>query len=294
MRRQGPGGVAFSVWNYVSLGVASLLCIYPLLFCLFASLSEPELIDRYRGILWRPIGLSLSSYRLVFMDRTILNGFLYSVVLLVVGTTINLLLTSFAAYPLSRKSLYWKRPLMLFILFTMYFSGGLIPTYIIVAHKLALRNTMWAIILPGAISSFYMIIMRTYFAGIPDSLEESASIDGASHFTILFRIILPTSLPIVAVMMIYYGVSHWNGWFNALIYLTNSRQWRPLQLILRDILILNDTSQQAVVQDTRAVDMAKRLVRYALIVVATIPIILIYPFLQRFFIGGIMIGSLKG
>jgi putative aldouronate transport system permease protein len=153
---------------------------------------------------------------------------------------------------------------------------------------------MWALLLPGAISTFYMIIMRTYFSGIPDSLEESASIDGANHFTILFRIILPTSMPIVAVMMIYYGVQHWNGWFNAMIYLTNSRKWRPLQLILRDILILNDTSQQAVIRDTMAVDMAKRLVKYALIIVTTLPIVFIYPFLQRYFIGGIMIGSLKG
>jgi putative aldouronate transport system permease protein len=287
-------GLLFNAWNSLTLGVVSLLCVYPLVFCLFASFSEPELIDRYRGILWRPFGFSFASYQLVFMDRTILNGFLYTIALVVVGTSINLLLTSFAAYPLSRRSVYWKRPLTLFILFTMYFSGGLIPSYIIVADKLALRNTMWALLLPGAISTFYMIIMRTYFSGIPDSLEESASIDGASHFTILFRIILPTSLPIVAVMIIYYGVQHWNGWFNAMIYLTNSRKWRPLQLILRDILILNDTSQQAVIRDTMAVDMAKRLVKYALIIVTTMPIIFIYPFLQRYFIGGIMIGSLKG
>jgi putative aldouronate transport system permease protein len=287
-------GLLFTAWNYLTLGVVSLLCVYPLVFCLFASFSEPEVIDRYRGIVWRPFGFSLASYQLVFMDRTILNGFLYTIALVVVGTTINLVLTSFAAYPLSRRSLYWKRPLTLFVLFTMYFSGGLIPTYIIVADKLALRNTMWALLLPGAISTFYMIIMRTYFSGIPDSLEESASIDGANHFTILFRIILPTSMPIVAVMMIYYGVQHWNGWFNAMIYLTNSRKWRPLQLILRDILILNDTSQQAVIRDTMAVDMAKRLVKYALIIVTTLPIVFIYPFLQRYFIGGIMIGSLKG
>lgn len=293
MKRQ-DGGPLFTAWNCLTLGLASLLCVYPLVFCLFASFSEPEAIDRYRGILWRPFGFSLASYQLVFMDRTILNGFLYTIALVVVGTAINLLMTSFAAYPLSRRSLYWKKPLTLFILFTMYFSGGLIPSYIIVADKLALRNTMWALLLPGAINTFYMIIMRTYFSGLPDSLEESASIDGANHFTILFRIVLPTSLPIVAVMIIYYGVQHWNGWFYAMIYLTNSRKWRPLQLILRDILILNDTSQQAVIRDTMAVDTAKRLVKYALIIVTTMPIVFIYPFLQRYFIGGIMIGSLKG
>ncbi len=293
MKRQ-DGGLLFTAWNCLTLGLASLLCVYPLVFCLFASFSEPEAIDRYRGILWRPFGFSLASYQLVFMDRTILNGFLYTIALVVVGTAINLLMTSFAAYPLSRRSMYWKKPLTLFILFTMYFSGGLIPSYIIVADKLALRNTMWALLLPGAINTFYMIIMRTYFSGLPESLEESASIDGANHFTILFRIVLPTSLPIVAVMIIYYGVQHWNGWFYAMIYLTNSRTWRPLQLILRDILILNDTSQQAVIRDTMAVDTAKRLVKYALIIVTTLPIVFLYPFLQRYFIGGIMIGSLKG
>ena len=152
---------------------------------------------------------------------------------------------------------------------------------------------MWAIVVPHAVNTFYLIIMRTYFAGLPDSLEESASIDGANHFTILARIVLPTCLPVVAVLAIYYGVSHWNGWFSAMIYLSGSRKWRPLQLILRDVLILNDTSRRDVFQETPNVEGAKRLVRYALITVTTAPIVLIYPFLQRYFIGGVMVGSLK-
>lgn len=286
-------GKIFDVCNYLALSFFSLFCLYPMLYCLFASISDPVLMDTHRGILWRPLGFSIESYKAVFKSLSIVNGFLYTLLILTVGTSMNLLLTSFAAYALSRKNVYWKKPIMLMILFTMYFSGGLIPSYLVIAKYLNLNNTMWAIILPGAISTFNMIIMRTYFGTLPDSLEESAFMDGASHFTILFKIMLPISMPILAVMIIYYGVSHWNGWFNAFLYLNNSKSWRPLQLLLRDILISNDTSQMATQDSPSAVEMTKRLVKYALIIISTVPIILIYPFLQKHFIGGVMIGSLK-
>lgn len=216
-----------------------------------------------------------------------LNTFFY----VVVGTTVNILLTSLGAYALSRKNVKWKNFIMFMIVFTMFFEGGLIPLYLLVS-ELNMIDTRWALIFPTAVSAFNLIIMRTAFQGIPDSLEESARIDGANDFTILFRIILPLSLPVVAVMILFYGVYHWNSWFHAMIF-QQDRELFPVQLILREILIANDTNSMTT--GVSAVDAMPigETVKYATIVVATLPILCLYPFLQKYFVKGVMIGGIK-
>lgn len=289
------GGKVYDFFNFLFISVFSLICVYPLYYCFVASFSDPRQIDAYEGLIVYPLGFTTKSYELVFKNPFIIKGLLYTVFLVVVGTSVNILFTSFGAYVLSRKNLYWKKPMTLMIIFTMYFSGGLIPFYLVVAQLLNLQNTPWAIILPGAINTFNLIVMRTYFIGIPDSMEESAKIDGANDFTILFRIILPLSLPVIAVMVIYYGVAQWNGWFYAMIFLTkNNNGWRPLQLTLRDVLITNSTQTMMDLESSVEAEQSRRIVKYALIVITTFPIIVIYPFMQKHFVGGLMIGSVKG
>jgi len=282
------------LFDSCNTGFLVLLCVgtvYPFLYVLFASLSDPSKLIRMRGLILFPQGFSLEAYRLVFANPMITVGYANTLFYVAVGTAINLLMTSFGAYALSRRTLMLKNPIMMMIVFTMFFSGGLIPNYLLVS-ELGMLNTRWALIIPGAISTYNLIIMRTSFHGIPASLEESAKIDGANDFTILFRIILPLSMPIVSVMILFYGVSHWNAWFNALIYLRD-RDLYPLQLVLREILITNSTDAMT----TGASDMNKALVaetiKYAAIIVATVPVLFLYPFLQKYFVKGVMIGAVK-
>jgi putative aldouronate transport system permease protein len=210
--------------------------------------------------------------------------------IVIVGTLINVILTSFGAYYLSRKGQTASKAVGLFILFTMFFSGGMIPVYLNV-DSLGLANKIWAVIIPNAINTFYLFIMKTAFAGIPDSMEESAKLDGANHLTILFRIYMPLSKAVLAVMVLYYGVDHWNAWFNAMLYFRD-RSLYPLQLILREILIANDMTQMVNLSvDTEQI---AETIKYAVIVVATMPILCLYPFLQKYFVKGVMIGAIKG
>jgi putative aldouronate transport system permease protein len=243
-----------------------------------------------------PLGFSLKGYELVFKNKDVINGFLNTIFYVVVGTSINLLLTSMSAYVLSRKDLLWGKFIMFMVTFTMFFSGGLIPLFLQV-DRLGLYNTRWAIILPGAISVWNLILMRTSFLGIPDSLEESARMDGANDFTVLFRIILPVSKATLAVIALFYAVGQWNSWFNAMIFLRDRSKY-PLQLILREILINNDTREMMSGAKGNAQfvrdDAYKSLIQYCTIVVATIPILFVYPFLQKYFVKGVMIGSIKG
>lgn len=193
---------------------------------------------------------------------------------------------------ISRKSLRFKKPIMLFIVFTMYFNGGLIPYYFTV-KDLGLINSIWALIIPSSVSTFNLIIMRTSFEAIPDSLEESAKLDGANDFTILFRIIIPLAKPVIAVMVLYYGVSHWNAWFNAMLFLRD-RALYPLQLILREILIKSDTASMTGGANAADVAQMSETLKYATIMVATVPILCLYPFLQKYFVKGVMVGAIKG
>ncbi|TCP23526.1 carbohydrate ABC transporter membrane protein 2 (CUT1 family) [Scopulibacillus darangshiensis] len=289
--RSGLGDMTFNTINVLIMIVLMLVTLYPFLYVLFSSFSDAGLLSQHRGILWKPLGFSLEAYKAVFDNPMVLIGYANTIFYVVVGTVINLALTILGAYALSRRQLMWKKPIMLGIVFTMFFSGGLVPRYLLV-HDLGLLDTRWSLILPTAISVFNLIVMRTSFQAIPVSLEESARIDGANDFTILFRIVLPLSLPVIAVMTLFYGVSHWNSYFDAMIFLRD-RDLFPLQLVLRTILITNDTSSMTVGSLGGDTYRISETIKYAVIIVATVPILFLYPFLQKYFVKGVMIGSLK-
>ncbi|MBT2758095.1 carbohydrate ABC transporter permease [Mesobacillus foraminis] len=291
MMKKSLGERLFDYGNIIFLVLLSLVTLYPLLYILLASVSDPTYVAQARGILLAPKDFTIEAYKMVFKNQMIITSYLNTFFYVIVGTTLNILLTSLGAYALSRKKVMWKNFIMFMIVFTMFFEGGLIPLYLLVS-ELNMIDTRWALIFPTAVSAFNLIIMRTAFQGIPDSLEESARIDGANDFTILFKIILPLSLPVVAVMVLFYGVYHWNSWFHAMIFLQD-RELFPVQLILREILIANDTSSMTT--GVSAVDAMPigETVKYATIVVATLPILCLYPFLQKYFVKGVMIGGIK-
>lgn len=286
------GERVFDVANIALMIALSVVTIYPFLFVLFASLSDPAWVVQMRGLIWFPHGVNLEAYRLVFENPSILTGYANTIFYVVVGTALNILMTSLGAYALSRQNVMWKNPIMFMIVFTMFFSGGLIPSFLLV-NNLGLLDSRWALIFPSAMSAYNLIIMRTSFQAIPVSLEESAKLDGANDFTILFRIVLPLSMPVVAVMILFYGVGHWNSWFPALIYL-RTRELYPLQLILREILITNSTDSMMTAIGGGDKMPIGETIKYATIIVATIPILLLYPFLQKYFVKGVMIGAIKG
>ena len=294
------GEKIFTVINIILLVALSVTCLYPMLHVLFSSVSDPIELMKHQGIMLRPLGFTINGYKLVFQNPNISNGYLNTIFYVGVGTLINIFMTSIGAYVLSRKNVLWKNLMTFIITFTMFFGGGLIPFYLLV-KKLGMMDTRWAIIIPGAISTYNLFVMRTSFAGIPVSLEESAKIDGANDFTVLFRIILPLSKAVLAVMALFYAVGHWNAWFNAMIFLRN-RKLYPLQVILREILISNDMQTMGNVEslvegsveaNADVVYFSRILVQYCTIVVATAPILFLYPFIQKYFVKGVMIGSLK-
>lgn len=290
--RRTFGEKVFDFCNAVFLIVMMLITLYPFLHVVFASLSESSLLIQHTGVLLAPQGFSLDAYAAVLKNPMISRGYMNTLFIVVVGTAYNLLMTSMGAYVLSRRNYFWSKPLTALIVFTMYFGGGLIPRYLLI-QDLGMMNSLWALIIPEAIGTWNLFIMRTFFVGIPDSLEESAKIDGANDFTILFYIILPLSLPVIAVMILYYGVGHWNSWFDAMIYL-RKRTLYPLQLVLREILIINSTDSMT--NDTSINDKlsVSETIKYATIIVATLPILFAYPWLQKYFVKGVMIGALKG
>lgn len=289
--RRSVGERIFEVINTIFMVLLIIVTLYPFLHVAFASISNPSLLIKHKGPLFFPLGINFGAYDMVFKNPMIGKGYENTIFYVVVGTALNLFITSLSAYVLSRKGVYWKNLLMFMAVFTMFFSGGLIPFYLQV-KALGLTDQRWALIFPTAMSTFNLIVMRTSFAAIPDSMEESARIDGANDFTILFRIIVPLSLPVVSVMILFYGVGHWNSWFNAMIFLRN-RELYPLQLVLREILIASSTENMMtdVVQDREPVG---ETIKYATIMVATLPILFVYPFLQKYFVKGMMIGALKG
>ncbi|WP_449603340.1 carbohydrate ABC transporter permease [Paenibacillus sp. Marseille-Q9583] len=290
--RVSLGEHIFVVCNTLFLSALMIVTMYPILYVAFASFSEPALMMAHKGILWKPLGFSLETYEAVFSNPMILLGYRNTLFVVIVGVALNLLLTSFAAYALSRKTLQYRKQLTLLIVFTMFFSGGLIPFYLLV-RGLGITDTLWALILPTAISAFNLIIMRTSFEAVPDALEESAKIDGANDFGILFRIFLPLCKPVLAVVGLYYGVSHWNSWFNAMIFLQD-RSLYPLQLILREILIIGDANSMAEGASQDEIIILGETLKYATIMVATLPIFLVYPLLQKYFVKGALIGAIKG
>nr|WP_284646693.1 carbohydrate ABC transporter permease [Paenibacillus chinjuensis] len=288
------GDRVFDAVNTLLLILITVIVMYPLLFVLSASVSEPSVVAR--GQLWLlPKGINFVGYERVFQNKEILSGYLNTIVYTLVGTAINLVLTICAAYPLSRADFRGRHVITAFIVFTMFFSGGLIPTYLLV-KKLGILNTLWAMVIPNAIAVYNVIIMRTFFqSSIPFEIQEAASIDGCSNFRILLRVVLPLSMPIIAVMVLFYAVGHWNAFFQALIYLSDRGKY-PLQLILREILI---QGQMAAMIDMADDSLAKKLmevevIKYAVVVIANLPVLLLYPFLQKYFVKGVMIGALKG
>jgi len=287
------GEVIFEIFNTIVMILMMLITLYPFYHVLICSFSDGNYLIQQRGMIFFPVGFNLKAYELVIKNPNILSGYRTTLLIVTLGTSLNLLMTSFGAYVLSRKRFAIRNVMMGFILFTMYFSGGLIPTYLLIYKYLGLGNNLLALILPGAISTWNLIIMRTNFSEIPDSLEEAACIDGANDFTILFKIILPLSKPVIAVMLLFYGVAHWNSWFSAMIYMRD-RNLYPLQLILREILLLN--SSDRMLSGTNMADQlsVSESMKYATIIVATVPILLVYPFLQKYFVKGLMIGAVKG
>ncbi len=289
--RRTTGEAVFSVLNVALMIGLSLLTAYPLLYVLFASLSRPAELITHTGPLLRPLGFQVGAYGMVFQNPNILSGYGNTLIVVVGGVMLNILLTTLGGYFLSRRGVPLRNFFMFFIVFTMFFSGGLVPFYLTV-RGYGIDNSLLALIFPVAVNTFNMIIMRTAFMSVPDAMEESATIDGASHWVVLFRIYFPLALPTIAVLVLYYGVGHWNAWFNAMIFLRR-RELYPLQLVLREILIMNDatfmvqnvaTGDEAMVRDT---------VKYAVVVVATLPILALYPFLQKYFVKGVMVGALK-
>ena len=289
--KKSKGERAFQVFNYAFLLLIMLVCLYPVWYVAVASFSNSNALTQHSGLLIRPIGFSIDAYKKVFQNPMIGKGYLNTLFILIIGVFLDLVMTSLGAYFLSRKRVMFKKPIMLFIVFTMFFSGGMIPFYINL-KELHLTNTLWGLIIPFMITTSNLIILRTSFESIPESLIEAAQIDGAGHIRILTTIVLPLSKAMLAVMVLYYGVSIWNSWFWASAILRN-REMYPLQIILREILLSNDTSSMtagASATDTEAIGMT---IKYATIMVATVPILCVYPFLQKYFTKGTMVGAVK-
>ncbi|MCL2378315.1 MAG: carbohydrate ABC transporter permease [Defluviitaleaceae bacterium] len=285
--------ILFEIFNYLFLTIVTLLALYPVLYVIFASISEPGALTRHSGLLLLPAGFSLESYGHVFRNPNIISGYRNTLFLMVVGVSWNVLMTSLGAYFLSRKEVMWKNVIMFYFVFTMFFSGGMIPFFLNL-QRFNLTGTLWGLIFPFSVSVFNMIILRTGFqSNIPDELTDSAAMDGAGHLRILFRIVYPLSKALLAVMVLFYGVAMWNGWFWASV-IIRDRSMLPLQVILREILLFSDAATvgaEAGVTDAEAIG---RTIRFATIVVATAPIVAVYPFLQKHFVKGVMVGAIKG
>lgn len=281
----------FNLFNICILSILALLCIYPIWYVLTASLSNGNLIMQHSGLLLLPIKPNIAAYIAVFKNKMILSGYLNTIKILIISLILQITMTSIGAYFFSRERVLFKKPLMFIITLTMFISGGMIPFYQNL-RSLHLMNSHWGLILPFMISTYNMIILKTSFESIPNSLSEAARIDGAGHIRILFSIVLPLSKPVLAVMLLYYGVGVWNGWFWASTILTD-RSMYPLQVILREILLSNDTSVMTQGVSSGDLEAVGATIRYATVIVATLPILCAYPFLQKYFTKGIMIGAVK-
>ena len=288
--RLSIGDKVFYIIDYIFVALVAIVALYPFIFIFSASVSNSAALGR--GEVWLlPRGFNTDAYEIVLEDKAVWSSYGNTIWYVVVGTAINMVLTTFTAYPLSRKNFSGRNKVMMFIAFTMFFSGGLVPSYLLV-KKLGLIDTRWAIVIPAGISTWNLIIMRTFFESIPQSLHEAATIDGCSELRIMTRIFLPLSLPVLSVMVLFYAVAHWNSYFSALVYL-NDQKLYPLQMHLRKILI--QYNQNEMLQElTQGRDVVGQSVRYATIIVSTVPILLIYPFLQRYFVKGVMVGAIKG
>ena len=289
-RRASPGSRAFDAVNHTLLAALALLAILPFVYVLVASFTPPDILAKESFILI-PKGFTLDSYRYVFSTRTISRALQVSTGLTVVGTLFRLAMTILFAYPLAHAHLAGRRPILMLVTFTLMFSGGIIPSYMVVSN-LGLINSYGALILPGAISTFNFVVFRNFFPGLPAELEESAKMDGAIYPRILLSIILPVSMPMIATFSILYGVETWNAWFGATLYITDTAKW-PIQVILRQIVNMSMNVGSSA-ETLAEVTIPQANVRMCTIIIATLPILTIYPFFQRYFTKGLLLGSVKG
>ena len=295
MIRESRGEKAFHVVNNAVLGLVAIVTLYPLLYVMFASISNPNELVKNSGILLAPLGFELGAYRIVFKNPDILSGYMNTLLYMGLGTLISMTLTIMGAYALSRKHAMWVKYVTFFAVFTLWFRPSMIPFFLAVGFEMDLRNTIWSMVLPRAVVTYNLIVLRTGFACVPESLEESARIDGAHDFTILWRIFVPLCMANIAVVTLFYMVSKWNAWFDAMLFI-NKRGMFPLQLLLREILILNSTDSMLGASNVSQGDQIPigETIKYATIVAATLPILCVYPFIQKYFVKGVMIGAIKG
>ena len=287
--KQGKLSLTFDTFNVFFLAVLTFVCIYPVYYVFIVSISDGLEVMKGSISLW-PKGANIDAFKRIFENKLVLSSYRNTLIYVAVGTATNLIMTIFCAYPLSRSTFYGKKIFTIMIAITMFFNGGLIPTYLLV-DGIGLVDSMWALILPASINTFYMIMMRTFFKQIPLELTEAAYIDGANDIAILLRVIIPLSKAIIATMTLFYVVYHWNSWFSALIYL-NTKSKFPLQLTLKNILVEGDfdmsTSQSSVLT------IVATNYKYAVVVIALLPVLAFYPFVQKYFVKGVIIGAIKG
>lgn len=292
---EGRSSTAFNIFNTALMCFMMLLVLYPIYYMIIVSVSNSTAVMTGR-VRFLPVGFHLDVYKQFLTDSYFLTTYRNTAIITVLGTTINIFMSTLCAYPLSRKDFYGGGVITGFVTFTMFFSGGMIPTYLLV-NKLHLLNTYWSVVLPGAINVFNMIIMRTSFQDLPVELNESAYIDGANDLQILWKIVLPLSKPILATMVLFYAVAHWNGYVHAMLYFTDKNMY-PIQLYVRSLVLSGMTEMTSLSMELTtgadAFNVAQRSIQYGVIIAATLPILLIYPFISKYFEKGVMIGSLKG
>ncbi|MCL6662591.1 MULTISPECIES: carbohydrate ABC transporter permease [Paenibacillus] len=287
-----PAGKVFDIFNYVMLGILGILTVLPFLYIIGNSFAtEAEITERSFFLI--PKVFSFSAYEYIFSSSTIFRSIGVSIFITVAGTLVNLFFTLTMAYPLSRSDFWGRNVMMNMVIFSMLFGGGMIPTYLVI-RGLGLLDSYWALMLPGAISAFNLIVVKNFFQQMPPGLEEAAHIDGCSDLGVLWRIVLPLSKPVIATFALFYAVGHWNNFFSALLYISDSDKW-PLQVMLRQIVLLSQASVGDMANmDPNFVQPPEQSIKMAVIVVGTIPILLVYPFLQKHFAKGVMLGSIKG
>ena len=298
MKRQGVKSLnlmnGFDYWNYLLMFLVVAITIYPLYYCAIVSVSDGAAVIR-GDVIWHPIGFDLKAYEVVFSNEQILGAYANTIYYTVLGTVVNIIMTALCAYPLSRPRLKGRRTLNFLCMLTMFINGGMIPMYLQI-KSLNLLDTTWAIVFPGAISTYNMIIMRTFFSSIPEELHEAAEIDGASQFQVFRTVILPHSQTIIATLVLFYAVGHWNSFMSALLYLEEQRRM-PLQIIIRKMVIDSDLASMTTANSSSSSNetlLSENKIKYAIVMISVLPMVVAYPFLQRYFVRGVMIGAIKG
>lgn len=289
--RVSRGEKIFNVINIIIMVIVIIATLYPFWYLVCVSFSSEKFV--YSGaVTLFPKGFTLKTYKVLLAEKDFWISYKNTVIYTVLGTFISLFLSTLLAYPLSKKNLKGRNIILGLVVFTMFFSGGLIPTYLLV-NALGMRNTIWAVVIPGAINTYYVIIMKTFFEGLPAELEEAAAIDGMDTFGILLHIILPLSMPVMATMTLFYAVGIWNNWFGPFIYL-DQKELFPVALYLRNIIVGSQSTMVNSTNDVNDIAQIQATVKAASVILTALPIIMVYPFLQKYFVKGVMIGSLKG